>query len=210
MSKKKNETPQEDRRIQRTHQLLKEALLALIVEKGYETINVQDITDRANVGRATFYLHYPDKEHLALACVQESMDKLTAEISLLPKGKGVVETAAILVQKTFQHMGKHQVFYLSFLNRNSSYPVVLQIQNGATEVIRKHLTQNLTDEQLPFPVSLLAEHLAASLMAMVKWWLNNDQPYSAEQMTFFHLQLVGQGLQGILPQVQASTFFQKN
>jgi len=49
-----------DRRIGRTRRLMHEALMALIVEKGYEAVTVQDILDRADVGRSTFYAHYRD------------------------------------------------------------------------------------------------------------------------------------------------------
>lgn len=56
-----------DRRVQRTQQLLREALFALIQEKGFEKLSVQDIIDRANVGRATFYAHFDNKEDLLLS-----------------------------------------------------------------------------------------------------------------------------------------------
>ncbi len=54
----------EDRRVGRTRKLLEDALHDLIVEKGYEAVTVQDIIDRANVGRSTFYAHYTDKQQL--------------------------------------------------------------------------------------------------------------------------------------------------
>src|SRR5690349_3955430 len=53
-----------DRRVERTRQLLEAALLSLIKEKEFEAISVQEIIDRANVGRATFYAHYDNKEDL--------------------------------------------------------------------------------------------------------------------------------------------------
>src|SRR5205809_7879580 len=53
-----------DRRVQRTRQLLQDALISMMIAKGYETTTVQDILDRANVGRATFYAHFADKETL--------------------------------------------------------------------------------------------------------------------------------------------------
>ena len=56
-----------DRRINRTRKLMHEALMALIVEKGYEAVTVQDILDRADVGRSTFYAHYRDKDQLLLS-----------------------------------------------------------------------------------------------------------------------------------------------
>ena len=56
-----------DRRVQRTEQLLRGALLSLIQEKGFETLSVQDTIDRANVGRATFYAHFDNKEDLLVS-----------------------------------------------------------------------------------------------------------------------------------------------
>ena len=53
-----------DRRVQRTRQLLQDALISMMIEKGYEATTVQDIIDRANVGRVTFYAHFADKETL--------------------------------------------------------------------------------------------------------------------------------------------------
>jgi AcrR family transcriptional regulator len=60
-----------DRRVQRTQQLLRAALLSLIDEKGFETLTVQDIIDRANVGRATFYAHFDNKEDLLVSGFDE-------------------------------------------------------------------------------------------------------------------------------------------
>ena len=63
-SKLASREPRIDRRIQKTRKLLSQALLDLILEKGYERVTVQDILDRANVGRSTFYTHYENKELL--------------------------------------------------------------------------------------------------------------------------------------------------
>ena len=54
----------EDRRVRRTRQRLKEALLELIAGQPYESITVEDITRRADVGRSTFYSHYTSKDEL--------------------------------------------------------------------------------------------------------------------------------------------------
>ena len=57
-----------DRRVQRTRELLESALIELIGERGYDAITIQDIVDRANVGRTTFYMHYSGKEKLFMSC----------------------------------------------------------------------------------------------------------------------------------------------
>src|SRR3954452_8603828 len=66
----------EDRRIQRTRQLLLQALFSLIQEKGFDAVTVQDIIDRANVGRSTFYVHFVDKEDLLV----QAMDPFSADL----------------------------------------------------------------------------------------------------------------------------------
>lgn len=67
-------TNSSDRRAQRTVRLVTEALVALMVERRYDTITVQDILDRANVGRSRFYTHF----HLFDALVAGSQDALSA------------------------------------------------------------------------------------------------------------------------------------
>jgi len=57
-----------DRRIQRTRELLERALIDLLGERGYDAITIQDIVDRANVGRTTFYAHYSSKDELFMSC----------------------------------------------------------------------------------------------------------------------------------------------
>ncbi|MEM6707029.1 MAG: TetR/AcrR family transcriptional regulator, partial [Acidobacteriota bacterium] len=59
-------TPKPDRRVTRTKRLLRQALMELVREKDYARITVQDILDRADVGRSTFYTHYRDKDDLLL------------------------------------------------------------------------------------------------------------------------------------------------
>ena len=60
--------PNTDRRVQRTRELLQKALIELIRERGHDAITIQDIADRANIGRTTFYLHYSSKDELFMSC----------------------------------------------------------------------------------------------------------------------------------------------
>jgi AcrR family transcriptional regulator len=72
-----------DRRKQRTRRMLRDALLALIVEKGYDDLSVQDITEKADLRRATFYLHYADKDELLATVLREIFDALVKELEAL-------------------------------------------------------------------------------------------------------------------------------
>ncbi|QBD77008.1 TetR/AcrR family transcriptional regulator [Ktedonosporobacter rubrisoli] len=108
------EQPRIDRRIQRTRQLLSDALLALIVERGYEIITVQDITVKANIGRTTFYMHYRDKEELLAASVQRLVKELRQEIEAGTEELCTYRTLIILV---FQHIAQHYRLYRVLLGR---------------------------------------------------------------------------------------------
>ena len=63
-----------DRRVQRTRKLLRDALMSLIMEDGYDAVSIQDITEKANLGRATFYLHFKDKDELLLDVMEQFID----------------------------------------------------------------------------------------------------------------------------------------
>src|SRR5881396_2641445 len=74
-----------DRRVQRTRKLLQDALVSLMIEQGYEATTVQDIIDRANVGRATFYAHFADKETLLVSRLEDLRAMLAQSVSLSAK-----------------------------------------------------------------------------------------------------------------------------
>jgi AcrR family transcriptional regulator len=77
---------EQDRRVRRTRRILIEALIQLILEKGYSRITVQDILDRADVGRSTFYSHFRDQEALLVACFDSLRDELRGEIDAMTPG----------------------------------------------------------------------------------------------------------------------------
>src|ERR1035437_8363931 len=73
---KSNFTVTVDRRSLRTRSALSNALIGLIAERSWDEIAVQDICERANIGRSTFYLHYPNKD----ALLQGGLEGLQAEL----------------------------------------------------------------------------------------------------------------------------------
>jgi AcrR family transcriptional regulator len=108
-----------DRRRNRTRRNLKEALLALVLEKGYEGITVEEITHRADISRTTFYLHYRDKEQLLLELVDGMVNDLILQITQLPftawgrEGlKGATpDPSSSPVMLIFKHAAEHANLY---------------------------------------------------------------------------------------------------
>src|ERR1700739_3920091 len=79
-----------ERGVRRTRKLLHDAFLELVIEKGYEKTTIQDILDRADVGRSTFYVHYRDKEALLMASFDEMRDQLEGELAEISGTRRVV------------------------------------------------------------------------------------------------------------------------
>src|SRR6185369_13971963 len=110
------ETKKLDPRVIRTRQLLREALVANILEKGYDATNIQDITDRAGLRRATFYLHYADKDALLLSMMQETLDALMQEMESRSAKSFSAETQPSEDLMTFEHVQERADLYRAVLS----------------------------------------------------------------------------------------------
>ncbi|HEX7000629.1 MAG TPA: helix-turn-helix domain-containing protein, partial [Trueperaceae bacterium] len=68
--------PKVDARVRRTRSRLQGALVALVLEGDYDQVTIRDVADRADVGYATFFRHYRDKEELLVALLEDLLDEL--------------------------------------------------------------------------------------------------------------------------------------
>src|SRR5258708_482270 len=194
------------RRIQRTRHLLRQALFTLIVERGYETITVEEITERANVGRATFYVYYKDKEDLLLVCLEELFHETAATLGPISEetfqagGKPPAQLA-------FEHIAQHHQLYRVLFTERGAAVISLRILELLATISQRYTIGQLDEARSLLPLELLAYHLAGSLFALLIWWLNNDMPYSPEHMAkiFQHLAVSGianvVGLRPTLPEL---------
>jgi len=173
----------EDRRIQRTRKLLEEALLALIEEQGYESITIQQITDRANLGRATFYWHYHDKEELLRAMLQALHDDL--EQRLVPlSAQDVARGNPRLGITIFQHVAAHADLYrvlLSERGASSARHFLMAYLSRKAEQFGVSGALAAAPEPV-VPLSFLAEYASGTLLTAVSWWLSHEQPKTPEEM----------------------------
>src|ERR1044072_4323562 len=87
-------------RVRRTPDVLGDALVALMQEKPFETITVQDVLDRAKVGRSTFYSHYSDKDDLLMSDTEEFFESVSLLLSL----RGDKSDRVFPVQEFFSHI----------------------------------------------------------------------------------------------------------
>lgn len=206
---KKNKT---DRRIQRTRQALRKALLELNKEKGYDSISVEEITQRANLGRATFYLHYKDKEDLLVDEFSEIVNRRALIISEIPFSSWLPELEnkslegesdpALPLLMVFQHIANHSDLYLILLKNEKSDRIVERIRKIITQAITDFLQQKVENDPIPIlfevPIELLAAYFSGALLSSVDWWLNLNFSYSPEEMTRMFQRLFFPGARKIL------------
>ncbi len=180
-----------DRRIQRTRQLLADALFLLITERGYEGITIADITEQANLGRTTFYLHYRDKEELLQASVKALMHELQIEVE-----PDTEERCPYLFRsiRVFQHVAQKQHLYRALLREAGSVNIGDLMRKYFAALYQRFVIEPLHLER-SFSLSgdLIAAHAAGSLFGLISWWLNHEISPSAEKMGAIYSQLMAMG-----------------
>ena len=167
-----------DRRVRRTKQRLNDALESLIIEKGYDKITVQDLIDRADVGRSTFYAHYETKDDLLVSWTQLA-DDLELHMAHGQTDAGSAMPSLAL----FRHLAEHHHLYKAMIGSRGI--------NIVTEMVHSRLLRHATSglqrrpearNQTTIPIEVRAAFLASSLLALLTWWLDNDMPYPPESM----------------------------
>lgn len=185
-----------DRRIQRTREALRDALIALIVERGYDAVNIQDITDRANVARTTFYLHFRDKEDLLFSTMKEVYEELIGRIhtpNIDALGRGDIQRAD---SADFEHIQQHKEFYKIMLGEHGSMAFFTRVQGYLAEVMNCEIVAAYTPPgQTPrLPADLIGYMLTGMQLAMFMWWLQRDCQPSAAQMAQWGEDFVVRGM----------------
>ena len=197
-----------DRRIQRTRQALRTALFELLKKKGYDTISIEEITQHANVGRATFYLHYKDKEDLLLEQFSEMINEKIQLISEIPfsdwlpdqkkaKSRSKQNQTLAPLQIVFQHIFDHAEFYYLLLKSENSSRIVERIRKISIESIATFVKNKMQTDPIPLffevPIEFFASFYSGALLSSVSWWLEEDMRHSPEDMTYMFQKLFFSG-----------------
>lgn len=187
-----------DRRTRRTRRLLSEALLNLLMEKGYEAITIEEITKRADLNRATFYLHYKSKEELLVASLEAQFDELVNRLGVLdPHLPAWKHDIAELM--AFRYVAEHASLYKMLLSEKGMGYVMNRIIEYIAQYSMKEMIAYLPDWQGKVPAEIIARHIAGSLFALLSWWISNDMPYTPEYMAAITHELCTEGTLNLLP-----------
>ncbi len=179
-----------DRRVQRTRKLLRESLMALILEEGYDTISIQDITDKANLGRATFYLHFKDKDDLLIDLMDQFMSEFLENVPQLSQDQWRLEDTTAIA-KLFDFAAEHYDLFRILIIGSGGITASRQLHQTIAENIKTCIQKEVTDlgAEPVIPAHFIANHFAGSLLTSIYWWLDQDLPYSVEEMADMYLNI---------------------
>lgn len=174
----------EDRRIQRTQQLLRTALLALVKEKGFESVSVQEIIDRANVGRTTFYAHFSNKEELLLCGFDELRLRLKQRQREARARQGEQDERLFgFSREMFEHVGEHREVFQAMAGKRSGATVQRRLQDLLIELVRE-------DVKLTVPAlrakstqrESVVRFVAGAFLGLLAWWLDEKPHLTAAEI----------------------------
>jgi AcrR family transcriptional regulator len=177
-----------DRRVQRTRQLLREALLSLIRERGFEALSVQEIIDRANVGRATFYAHFDNKEDLLLS----GLEGLRATLKDLQRqahsrGGSADERLFAFSRELFAHTNDHRDVFQAMVGDRSAALIQQVFHRMLVDLVRDDVKAMLSrSNPRSMPAETIVQFAAGGLFGLLMWWLGaRGRPSVEEVNTLF-------------------------
>ncbi|KQX46838.1 TetR-like C-terminal domain-containing protein [Paenibacillus sp. Root444D2] len=161
-----------DRRILRTQEAIKKGFLELMSEKNFHSITIQDISDRANINRATVYLHYLDKFDLLDKIIEEHINNMSNFCES--------ETEMDWIEST--------VHCMEYLESNYLFFSTMLASGGAPYFRSRFVQHNIEAFKKDVDITkgknsgqnedVIAEFVANAYVGVVEWWIKNGMPYS--------------------------------
>src|SRR5258707_5763600 len=174
-----------DRRVRRTRESIHKALISLALEKDYDSITVQEVLDRADIGRSTFYTHFQSMDELLISGTQELRRTLQAALENQRKSAKRHENVIAFSRAMFDHAYGFRNVYFALLN-TGAWPIVRkQLQDVLEELIRQECKAEmlkLKTATSDVPVDLFVHYLASAFFAVLIWWLDRRSRLTPSQI----------------------------
>ena len=176
-----------DRRVVRTRRTLHEALMSLTLEKGYAAVSVGDICEAANVGRSTFYAHFPNKDALLRSGMHNLREMLVA------RQRAASDEAAFGFSiAMFEHARSHRDLHGALAG--GSAIAIDAVREILAELVRKELASAGSGSGGDIPRELVTQYVVGAFMAVVGWWLDGGAKLSADQVDAMFRRLMTGGI----------------
>lgn len=179
-----------DLRVVRTREAIRNALVDLIEEKGFEAITVKDITSQAKINRSTFYAHYQDKFDLMNTCLDEVMlqmyniskqeiPKVIAELEMNPTPTTPFPAAV----SVFEYLAKNSGFMKAVLSPKGDLTFQIKLKDFIWNTLFENSSSALIkEENLLVPRQYLTSYISSAHIGVIQQWLNSGMVESPHEM----------------------------
>jgi AcrR family transcriptional regulator len=182
-----------DARVRKTRDALGDALVELMQEKPFDSITVQDVLDRANVGRSTFYSHFSDKEDLQMSDADEFFEGLSMALS----AHGDKSERVFPVKEFFQHVFEARQFVSALMSSGKMQDNMELAESHFARGIERRLNEIPRGASIaPAERSLLAAAHAGALISLLRLWMDRGMKEPAEDIDKLFHRMVWNGVQG--------------
>ena len=195
--------PKMDSRVRRTRNQLGDALIALMQEQPFDSITVQQVLDRAQVQRSTFYSHFSDKNDLFFSDAEDFFELMSTFLSR----SGDKSNRVAPVREFFAHVADVQPFLKSLIEAGKFRDILDLAQGYFARSIEDRLAAIPATRGLSITARAARAHaLAGAYLSLMTWWLNHKMPASPQQMDDLFHQIAWHGVapQMALPHSSAS------
>jgi len=184
-----------DRRVARSRRALKEALTDLILERGYEAVTVQDVIDRADVGRSTFYAHFLDKDDLLMAILADLEMPAPDHTAWTPDDPAFGWTLEL-----FRHFGSGRRLFKAVAGSQSGALARRETTRRLEELAGAELSRVGAGRKLDaLRLEIVVRFLVGTFIGFMDWWMREENEHlPAEQVDHAFRSLVLPGVANVL------------
>ncbi len=181
-----------DRRQQKTRDAIFSAFSSLLAEKNFNQISVQEIIDKANIGRTTFYAHFETKEYL----LKELCEELFGHI--VDTAKGIKSHSHYscdfkddsVFLHLLNHLEKNELNILELLSSENNEIFLKYFKENLKELIISQYKNTGKLKNSSLPEDYLINHISSTFVETVSWWINNKMKNSPETITKYFLNTI--------------------
>ena len=177
-----------DRRVQRTRDLLRNALIAQLQERGWDVISVQHICDHANVGRSTFYTHFNSKDALLAGGFDDLRKMIRAQLLMHVNE----EKPFALLRGLIDHAYENQRLFRALIGRRSGQVVVRKFRELVMDLMYEDAFSG--SSSTPADNDARVHFISGAFMQLLTWWLESRNNLSPEEFERLFVQLASSAI----------------
>ncbi len=179
-----------DRRQKKTKRAIYDAFAELLSKKHYNQISVQEIIDKADIGRTTFYAHFETKDYLLKDLCEELFGHIIDTAMGLPHGHYHYtcgsETDSVFLH-LIRHLQENDTNILGLLSSQNNEIFLRYFKDNLKHLIKTQYADTGKLSRSKLPEDYLINHISSSFVETVDWWISNDMKETPEQLAEYFL-----------------------